>query len=360
MTTTRKRETKTVTIKIELTTETLTSGEAGALAAFLLTLHPDAVAAALGSLGEVTETQTVGEISISRTAPDVETLRAMAERDDVMPAEAGAPLTDAPTPFVPATNSERGAPGALPIDPGTPTLTPEQAFGAAQVTHSEAPDGDAAPGHVASPVSPPAAPALDAEGLPWDERIHSSNHKQSANGVWMKRRGVLPDVDAQVRSELRQTYPASAPTLTAAQRTMQAAVSEGLIPSPPVSTAVPVPPAPTSVAVPAPPVAAPTTDASLDTPQPTASANTPDNGANTGNTESATSAASPSNGPAEFQRIMQKLAGPGGYQPSGRVTLEQTNAIVASMGLTGLADLLKNPDRIPEFEAQIDAAAGAA
>lgn len=364
-----------MTIKIELTTENLHPHEAGALAAFLLTLHPDAVTAALGSLGEVTggggpadlvtlSPAQLDQIKRQQIREGLEASGELGGTTHVMPAEAGAPLPD-----VALTAREQGmecpdegcphfgSPHSHPeFTADTPTLTPEQAFGAAQVTHSEAPDSVG----VIVPDPLVVIPTLDAEGLPWDERIHSSNHKQSANGVWMKRRGVLPTIDAQVRAELRQTYPAPAPSLTAAQRTMQAAVSEGLIPSPPVSTAVPVPPAPTAVAVPAPPVAAPATDAPSATPQPSASANTPDSGANTGNTASATSAASPSNGPAEFQRVMQKLAGPTGYQPTGKVTLEQTNGIVAAMGLTGLADLLKNPYRIPEFEAQIDALAGAA
>lgn len=379
MTTTRKRETQTVTIKIELTTENLHPHEAGALAAFLLTLHPDAVTAALGSLGEVTETKTVGDISIARTAPDLPTLMAMRE-EDVMPAEAGAPLPDAlsarergmecPDEGCPHFGSPHSHPE---FTADAPTLTPEQAFGTAQITHSEAPD---VPFGVIFPDAPVMVDIdLDAEGLPWDERIHSSNHKQSANGVWMKRRGVLPTIDAQVRAELRQTYPAPAPSLTAAQRTMQAAVSEGLIPSPPASSGaatVPVPPAPSAAVAPT-SVPAPPSAPSIPTP-PTASAAAPEvtapsggstpaqaaGGESAGSGTSATTAASPSNGPAEFQRLMQKLAGPTGYQPTGKVTLEQTNGIVASMGLTGLADLLKNPDRIPEFEAQIDALAGAA
>lgn len=211
MTTTRKRETQTVTIEIRFTTSTASESlqrpgqearEAGALAAFLLTLHPDAVTAALGSLGEVT----VG----GEPAPDAAAISAFVETlnreacagrlfdDDVMPAEAGAPLPDAPV-AVAEESIERGQLVSVNVETGTaaPALTPEQAFGA------QASDGDAAPLHVASPVSQSAASELDAEGLPWDERIHSSNHKQSANGVWMKRRGVLPTVDAQVRAELR-------------------------------------------------------------------------------------------------------------------------------------------------------------
>lgn len=368
MTTTRKRETQTVTIKIELTTENLHPHEAGALAAFLLTLHPDAVTAALGSLGEVTVSGTSAQRSPDDKIADLAVAYAL--RDDVMPAEAGAPLPDVPAP----TDGTSENPHTItnpPAPPAAPTLTPEQAFGIVTLPTPETTGHTVTSGHGAAH----AAPELDAEGLPWDERIHSSNHKQSANGVWMKRRGVLPTIDAQVRAELRQTYPAPAPSLTAAQRTMQAAVSEGLIPSPPASSGaatVPGPPAPSAAVAPT-SVPAPPSAPLIPTP-PTASAAAPEvtapsggstpaqaaGGESAGSGTSATTAASPSNGPAEFQRLMQKLAGPTGYQPTGKVTLEQTNGIVASMGLTGLADLLKNPDRIPEFEAQIDALAGAA
>ena len=43
---------------------------------------------------------------------------------------------------------------------------------------------------------------FDKEGLPWDERIHSSNHKLTANGVWTRRRGVSDDVYESVKAEL--------------------------------------------------------------------------------------------------------------------------------------------------------------
>lgn len=46
---------------------------------------------------------------------------------------------------------------------------------------------------------------LDAEGLPWDERIHSSNQKKSDNGVWVKRRGVDDAVRNRIKAEIRAT-----------------------------------------------------------------------------------------------------------------------------------------------------------
>lgn len=44
--------------------------------------------------------------------------------------------------------------------------------------------------------------AFDAEGLPWDERIHSSNHKLTSQGVWVRRRGITDVEFNRVRAEL--------------------------------------------------------------------------------------------------------------------------------------------------------------
>lgn len=53
---------------------------------------------------------------------------------------------------------------------------------------------------------------LDKEGLPWDERIHSSSRSQTQGGVWTKRRGVSETLVTQVKEELRQAmYGAPAP-----------------------------------------------------------------------------------------------------------------------------------------------------
>jgi hypothetical protein len=43
----------------------------------------------------------------------------------------------------------------------------------------------------------------DADGLPWDERIHSSNKKIKADGRWTTRRNVDPATHAAVLAELR-------------------------------------------------------------------------------------------------------------------------------------------------------------
>jgi hypothetical protein len=44
---------------------------------------------------------------------------------------------------------------------------------------------------------------VDADGLPWDERIHSSNKKKTAKGVWVARRGVDDITRMGVVNELR-------------------------------------------------------------------------------------------------------------------------------------------------------------
>lgn len=55
---------------------------------------------------------------------------------------------------------------------------------------------------------------LDAAGLPWDERIHSSNRQKTEKNVWRMKRNVNPEVKSKVEAELRATMGAgtAAPT----------------------------------------------------------------------------------------------------------------------------------------------------
>jgi hypothetical protein len=52
------------------------------------------------------------------------------------------------------------------------------------------------------------APAMDINGLPWDERIHASNKGTNADGSWRKRRGVDAATVAGVEMELRKVQAA--------------------------------------------------------------------------------------------------------------------------------------------------------
>lgn len=68
-----------------------------------------------------------------------------------------------------------------------------------------------------SPNEPPtpAPGGVDAEGYPWDERIHASSRATVADGTWRKKRGVDDALVAEVRAEwdakLRASVPAPAP-----------------------------------------------------------------------------------------------------------------------------------------------------
>lgn len=56
---------------------------------------------------------------------------------------------------------------------------------------------------------------LDAEGMPWDERIHSSTRSQTQKGVWARRRNVDDKVFNTVTKELKDRYGHEAATVAA-------------------------------------------------------------------------------------------------------------------------------------------------
>lgn len=305
-------------IKIEITTADLRPLEAGALAALLMTLQPDAVQAALERMDEP---EPLLPFAVSRA--DAEAM------------EHGTP-EQSPVGATADPGTARGAPvAASPVlaaaRPEEP-LTPEAAFGASAPL-----DPVAAFGAGASALSATSADTdLDAEGLPWDERIHSSNGKKSANGVWMKRRGLNQLVEQKVRAELRETYPEPE---TPAKRTLREAVADGLVsppeagaPIPPVAPPPPAPPPPSAAAsaIPAPPPA-PVPAASTG-PAPTPSASGPD----------------------QFAEAMKVATA---AQAQGVITAADTIAIATGLGLTSLRDLVApaNAAFIPQFRAGLDA-----
>lgn len=58
--------------------------------------------------------------------------------------------------------------------------------------------------NVANPVAPPTDNrVLDADGLTWDARIHSSSKEMNKDGTWRKRRGVADELVRSVEAELR-------------------------------------------------------------------------------------------------------------------------------------------------------------
>lgn len=59
-------------------------------------------------------------------------------------------------------------------------------------------------------VGPVATDGLDKNGLPWDERIHSSSKNTNADGTWRYRKGVSPTIRAKVEAELKGAVAAPA------------------------------------------------------------------------------------------------------------------------------------------------------
>ena len=70
------------------------------------------------------------------------------------------------------------------------------------------PENIAGPDTSVNPViEVPSAPVatgttLDAEGIPWDERIHSSSKATIANGTWKKKKGLAPEKYEAIKAEL--------------------------------------------------------------------------------------------------------------------------------------------------------------
>ena len=71
---------------------------------------------------------------------------------------------------------------------------------------------------------------LDAEGLPWDERIHSSNKKKKADGTWTARRNTDKALVEQVKQELRA---AMAPPMPAGDGQVEVAPGVSITPQTP-------------------------------------------------------------------------------------------------------------------------------
>lgn len=100
----------------------------------------------------------------------------------------------------------------------------------------------------------------DANGLPWDVRIHSGTRAVNADGSWRLRRGVDPELVKTVEAELRALM--AAPVAQTPEQAFGAVVPSEpspVAPPPPAPVADPEPAAP--AAPPAPPAPAPESQA---------------------------------------------------------------------------------------------------
>lgn len=172
-----------------------------------------------------------------------------------------------------------------------------------------------------APVSPPAGVDVDAEGLPWDARIHGIKLNEAgepnftAKGLWKRRRNTNDAVWDQVRTELKQVMSVPSPIEALAARVPDAAAAFSVPNVPP-----PPPPAPAATV---PPVPAATNAPDI---QP-APAPAPDIGA--------------------FGALLKRIIE---AQDAKQITVEQTNQAVQSMGLNTIGDLLNRPDLVAPVE----------
>lgn len=114
-----------------------------------------------------------------------------------------APVTAQPTAAAEASHPSQVSEPAQVVNPLQPGVTP-----------STAPTQPVTSG--SATVATPAGVELDSTGIPWDARIHSGavddngQHKKTAKGVWVKRKGC-PDSEFETVSKELQTLMAAAP-----------------------------------------------------------------------------------------------------------------------------------------------------
>lgn len=90
--------------------------------------------------------------------------------------------------------------------------TPSGAAATLTATHTALPAG----------ASEPAAPSVDGDGFPWDERIHSSSKGITEKGVWRLRKGVSPTEVTKVKAELLHAMGKGAPATKSAPEASEA------------------------------------------------------------------------------------------------------------------------------------------
>lgn len=164
-------------------------------------------------------------------------------------------------------------------------------------------------------------PVTDADGLPWDSRIHSSSKEVVKNGTWRKRRGVDDALVRSVEAELR-----GKPVTTATE---------------PVISTVTQTSAPVSVEQ-AQNWVDKVTQAEVVTPigeqYELVSGNISNEGEVTFNTPATTE-----------MTFTELLDGVTKAMVAGQLSQERINGALATVGLTALPNLLGNPALIPEF-----------
>ena len=201
-------------------------------------MNADEVAAGLVLLGKIGEAQAETKAAIRTIPPGVVVPRHTAEFVQRTQVEEGEEF------YTPPVNNEHVAkgceqfPDAAQVFGGTPVSIPLPPTTVLPVVPVPSVPNPPIPGPVTSVE-------LDAKGLPWDSRIHSSSKNKVANGCWKVARGKAPEYVAQVEAELKGGMPVTVPLPLAPTVTVTAG-------STPIPTSAPasvvIPPPPTGVA----------------------------------------------------------------------------------------------------------------
>lgn len=91
------------------------------------------------------------------------------------------------------------------------SITPQQA---AEIVAPSGPipvSSGLAAAHEAVNIATASSNTIDANGFPWDDRIHSSSKAFTADGSWRAKRNVPPALKTKVEAELRSTMDSPVP-----------------------------------------------------------------------------------------------------------------------------------------------------
>lgn len=193
---------------------------------------------------------------------------------------------------------------------------------------NQVPDAAAAFGGVpvppAVPTVPSAAPAqtgaqVDADGLPWDARIHAGSRGTNKDGRWTAKRGLNDDAFVKrVQDELRAVQAIPVPVPVPPAMVTHEAATQGL---PTAAGSVPLPPVP-NVAPPIPTAPAATVSPSF---------------------------------PTDFPAMMAALAP---HFVTKKVDEHTLRTVAQQIGLPEFVSLMQRPDLVPAYWLELTKATG--
>jgi hypothetical protein len=285
-------------------------------------------------------------VGITITLTDQDALDYMASITSIVPVAHVVPNAPAAAaPSIAAAVTSQTAPEETPG-----TLDPAIAFGRPAASAPPAATTAAPPTANPAPAAEPAAPVirakvpeLDADGLPWDERIHSASRNKNQDGTWRIKRGISDQLKATVTAELKAAMaapgiplPPTTPTVPPAPPATDPRQTAIVWPhhpeySPPATTVGLVPPAPTT-AVPPPPTVAETPAVPLPAVPAPPSTTVP----------SPAASAAPSSFPEVLMALTRREA-------AGQITKASIDEACATLGIPSFALLAARPDLIPQF-----------